>query len=118
MLERVTLENGVVAYQSPLLAQAGVLHGFSTRIGGVSDGPFSSMNLGVAGKPEESQRDTTSNIVMNYRLLMTSLGCPSAMLRAWVSQVHGRMVELIEREPESEYSETLEAEVRDRFSGQ
>jgi len=39
-------------------------------------------------------------------------------LRAWVSQVHGRMVELIEREPESEYSETLEAEIRDRFSGQ
>jgi len=118
MLERVVHESGMVTYQSPLLAGAGVVHAFSTRIGGVSDGPFVSLNLGVAGKPEETQRDTASNIATNYRLLQKALGCSSTMLRAWVSQVHGRMVELIEREPESEYSETLEAEIRDRFSGQ
>jgi len=49
--------------------------------------------------------------------LQVALGCPEA-LRAWVRQVHGRNVELLEREPEGEYGETLEAEVRDRFSGQ
>ncbi len=45
------------------------------------------------------------------------MGCENS-LRAWVWQVHGRNVELLEREPETEYGETLEAEVRDRFSGQ
>jgi YfiH family protein len=116
MLERVVHLNGLVTYQSPLLQEIGVTHAFSTRVGGMSEGPFASLNLGAVGN--ESQRDTEANIAGNYRLLMEALECPPGTLRAWVSQVHGRMVELIEREPENEYAETLEAEVRDRFSGQ
>ena len=49
MLERMVHSNGVVTYQSPLLAAAGVVHGFSTRIGGVSEGVFDSLNLGNPG---------------------------------------------------------------------
>lgn len=114
MLQRIVHFNGVVTWQSPLLNAAGVVHGFSTRVGGVSSGPFGSLNL---GNPGEGEKDSEENLRENYRRLQEALGCADAM-RAWVRQVHGRNVELLEREPEGEYGETLEAEVRDRFSGQ
>ncbi len=115
MLERVVHVNGVVTYQSPLLRAAGVVHGFSTRIGGVSEGVFASLNLGNPGG--EGMRDLEGNIVENILRLQAGIGV-GGMMRAWVRQVHGRSVEMLEREPEGEYGETLEAEVRDRFSGQ
>lgn len=116
MLERVLHPNGVVTYQSPLLRQAGVVHAFSSRIGGLSEGPFASLNLGITGS--DALRDSDANVAANYRLLLEAIACRPGTLRAWVSQVHGRSVELIEREPENEYAETLDAEIRDRFSGQ
>jgi YfiH family protein len=116
MLERVVHENGVVTYQSPLLRAAGVRHGFSTRRGGVSEGPFAGLNLGNPG--QGADQDAPANIAANYALLQDALDCPPAVRRAWVNQVHGRMVELIEPEPENEYGETLDAELRDRFAGQ
>jgi len=116
MLERTVHANGVVTYQSPLLREAGVRHAFSTRTGGVSEGPFASLNLGNPGG--EVLQDAAEHIRENYRRLQEAIGCDERVLRAWVRQVHGRAVELIEREPENEYAETLEAEIRDRFSGQ
>ena len=119
MLERVVHENGVVTYQSPLLRDAGVVHAFSTRIGGVSEPPFEFLNLFLnRGNPSGCERqDPDANVEENYRRLQAAIGAQQ-MLRAWVRQVHGRSVELLEREPENEYGESLEAEVRDRFSGQ
>ena len=38
-------KNGVVFLTFPKLVKAGVCHGFSTRIGGVSEGHLSSMNF-------------------------------------------------------------------------
>jgi len=106
---------GVVTYQSPLLRSLGVVHAFSTRIGGHSPPPFNSMNL---GNPTGCDvQDENANLEENYRRLMNAIGA-APMLRAWVKQVHGRSVELLEREPEGEYGETLEAEIRDRFCGQ
>lgn len=115
MLQRVTHSNGVLTYQSPLLTGAGVPHAFSTRIGGVSTGAFASLNL---GNPVEVEKDPADIVQENYRRLLTAIGCPADMPRAWVKQVHGGMVELIDLEGENEYGETLEAEIRDRFSGQ
>jgi polyphenol oxidase len=116
MLQRTTHPHGVVTYQSGLLHHGQVRHAFSTRIGGVSSGPFAALNL---GNPSDSpEQDSSSNIAENYRRLQEALHCPKHTLRAWVRQVHGRSVELIEREPENEYGETLDAEIRDRFSGQ
>jgi hypothetical protein len=115
MLERIEHSNHVVMYQSPLLRGAGVPHAFSTRVGGVSSGPFHALNLGNPGGVE--QQDAASNILENYRLLQQAIGADH-MPRAWVQQVHGRHVELLEREPENEYAETFESEIRDRFSGQ
>ena len=115
MLQRTTHSNGVATYQSPLLLQRGIVHAFSTRVGGVSPAPFDSLNLGNPSGCES--QDENPNLEENYGRLMAAIGA-SQMLRAWVKQVHGRSVEMLEREPESEYGETLEAEVRDRFSGQ
>lgn len=53
MLERVTLDNGVVAYRSPLLAATGVVHAFTTRLGGVSATPFDTMNFQPASRSVE-----------------------------------------------------------------
>jgi polyphenol oxidase len=115
MLQRVEHSSGVMIYQSPLLLAAGVTHAFSTRVGGLSSPPFDSLNL---GNPSACpQQDDQSHLVDNYRMLQEAIDAAD-MLRAWVNQVHGRTVELLEREPENEYAETLEAEVRDRFSGQ
>ena len=55
-------ENGVVFLQSPVLSQCGGLaHGFSTRYGGVSQGIYSSLNLGHA------RGDEMENVLENYR---------------------------------------------------
>jgi YfiH family protein len=85
MLQRVE-QNGCVFYLSPLLARAGVPHAFSTRIGGVSSGPFASLNL---GNPSDSEiKDTADNIATNYRRLHEAIGCADRA-RCFVHQVHG-----------------------------
>lgn len=118
MLERKVYPNGVVVYLSPLLKEAKVRHAFSTRVGGVSTGAFASLNLGNPSASDSAPQDEGENIAENYRRMQEAISCPRGTMRAWVRQVHGRNVELIEREPENEYAETVEAEVRDRFSGQ
>ncbi len=85
MLQRQCAENGVVYYRSPLLQRIGVRHAFSTRIGGVSQAPFDSLNL---GNPQGDVRDLTANIDTNYRLLQSAIGCQECTRRA-VDQVHG-----------------------------
>ncbi len=117
MLERTTHSNGVVTFRSPLLRAAGVKHAFSTRIGGVSTGPCASLNLGNPSPAEGGLKDSPENIQENFRRLLAALDCP-ALPRAWVTQVHGRRVERIAPEPDTEYAETLPAEIRDRYSGQ
>ncbi|MDF2908158.1 MAG: hypothetical protein K0R34_3479 [Herbinix sp.] len=56
----------------PVLSQIPYLkHGFSTRIGGVSDGMFSSMNLGRGLGPIKDEKE---NVVENYRRISKSIG--------------------------------------------
>jgi YfiH family protein len=77
------VRNGVRFYVSPLLESRGVRHAFSTRIGGVSDGPFSSLTLGSpAGSRESRER-----VLENWRRLQDACGCPGRV--AEVHQVHG-----------------------------
>jgi copper oxidase (laccase) domain-containing protein len=99
-LSRVEHASGVVTYQSPLLEAATggrIVHGFSTRIGGVSAGEFAALNFGNAAGAERG--DDPEHIAENFLRLQKALGA-KAMSRACVKQVHGRAVELIEREPE------------------
>jgi polyphenol oxidase len=89
VIERVELAGGIVVYQSPLLRAAGVPHAFSTRIGGVSTGPFASMNLGNPGG--QAQQDHHENIAENYRRLQRAMGCEHRK-RYFAHQVHGATV--------------------------
>jgi polyphenol oxidase len=83
MLLRTTTA-GVTFYRSTLLAH--VPHAFSTRLGGVSVGPFTSLNLGNPnGCPVQ---DDLANIAENYRRLQAAIGCEGRS-RAQVHQVHG-----------------------------
>ncbi|MBI5512009.1 MAG: peptidoglycan editing factor PgeF [Deltaproteobacteria bacterium] len=69
--------------QAPLLLSVGnVVHGFSTREGGVSVGAYSSLNLG------QHVGDQRPAVVENRARLLAGLGC---VAQRWVSlsQVHG-----------------------------
>ncbi len=59
---------------SALKDEPGIRHGFSTRLGGVSKGIFSSMNLGF------NRGDSEENVQENYRLLCAALGMPTERL--------------------------------------
>ena len=89
VLERVTFDNGVIAYVSPLLRAAGVPHAFSSRLGGVSEGPFASLNLGNPGGCP--QQDSGDNITENYRRLQSAIGC-GGRRRVFTHQMHGPLV--------------------------
>ena len=88
MLHAITYANGVVCFRSELLDAAGVPHAFSTRIGGISDGIFSSLNL---GNPTGPIRDSETNISENYRRLLAAIGIQDRQL-CRVQQVHGREI--------------------------
>ena len=66
------LQNGVKIVQFPALdAFSGELrHGFSTRYGGVSEGMFSTMNLGFG------RGDSDDNVRENFRRLFAAIGIP------------------------------------------
>ncbi|HEV8291261.1 MAG TPA: peptidoglycan editing factor PgeF, partial [Tepidisphaeraceae bacterium] len=93
-LGRRIADNGVVFYASPLLERIGVPHAFSTRIGGVSAGIFSSLNL---GNPSGTVLDSSDHIAENYRRLMEAAGCEGKVKRS-VFQVHGADVVWMNRE--------------------
>ncbi|MGE5049703.1 MAG: peptidoglycan editing factor PgeF [Deltaproteobacteria bacterium] len=76
---------------SRLLSLAGVAHGFSLREGGVSTGPFSSLNLG------RSVGDADQAVLENHRLLRQAAGLGAEIATA--RQVHGdRIVDELGRE--------------------
>lgn len=68
---------------STLLEEHGFVHGFSTREGGVSEGPFGSLNLG------RTVGDDPAHVAENTRRFVAALGGPRLFE---VSQVHGREV--------------------------
>lgn len=77
-------------YQSELLKPYGqVTHGFFTRHGGVSSGPFDSLNFGM------SRGDTLDNVVENKRRLSTHFNVPEEHV-ILMHQVHGNEIHLIE----------------------
>lgn len=57
-------------------------HGYSTRLGGVSEGVFSSLNLGFR------RGDSDENVQENYRRICGSIGIPLESL-VFTDQVHG-----------------------------
>ncbi len=85
-LIRTVYENKVVTYRSPLLAEAGVPHAFTTRIGGVSPKPYDSLNL--AAMVNDPDADDSKNVAANFRKVRKALNC-RRHIRVQVNQVHG-----------------------------
>ncbi len=80
---------GVVFYQSELLnAAGGVAHGFSTRYGGVSQGVFSSLNLGHA------RGDDREAVLENYRRFCAATGTDVQNL-VFTKQVHRDDIQIV-----------------------
>lgn len=76
---------GLPLLRSPLLDRAGLpLHGFTTRRGGVSTGPFATLNLGRGTEDDEAA------VAENHRLLAGALGLARPVNR--ITQVHGVQV--------------------------
>lgn len=67
---------------------SGIPHAFSTRVGGVSEGIFRSLNLGNPSDLPAERRDPPSNIRENFRRILAAMGCEGRMLTE-VHQVHG-----------------------------
>lgn len=89
ILRRHEHANGVVTYRSDRLREVGVRHAFSTRIGGLSEGPFASLNLGYLTK-DDAPDDNTS-VAENFRRLRRAIGCERD-IRVQARQVHGNRV--------------------------
>ena len=62
-----SIKNNLTFYSSEKMNEIpGLVHGFSSRHGGVSEGRFSSLNFGL--------QDQESAVTENYRLAMEALG--------------------------------------------
>jgi YfiH family protein len=85
-----TASNGVPLLRAPTLQGDEAMHGFTTRIGGVSASPFATLNLG------RGVGDVPERVEANRRRVMEALGCdPAGQVEA--SQVHGREVAVVTR---------------------
>ena len=80
--------DGLLVYQSGLIQSA---HGFTTRLGGVSEGHLASMNLG------QRRGDTMENVLKNYAILGEAIGFDPHQVVCAV-QVHRDDVRLATRE--------------------
>ena len=69
-------------------AAGGVRHGFSTRLGGVSEGMWESLNLGV------SRGDDPDHVRENYRRFFAAVGVDGGRI-AMTNQIHGGVVRCI-----------------------
>lgn len=69
-------------------AAGGAVHGFSTRLGGVSEGMWASLNLGV------SRGDDPEHVRENYRRFLGAIGADGDKL-VMTNQVHGDVVRTV-----------------------
>ena len=80
--------NGITyGFSDGIAAAGGVVHGFSTRMGGVSEAPYDSLNLGFL------RGDMRENVVENYRRFCDALGADVDGL-VLSNQVHSDVVRL------------------------
>lgn len=94
MLELIAARNGVHFVRSSLLAATGVPHGFTTRLGGVSEPPCDTLDLAA---PDPGS-DTAEAIAVNFDRATTAIGCAGHQIIR-VTQVHGDAVLPVKRQP-------------------
>ncbi len=81
-------KNGLTILIAEQLSAGGVVHGFSTRPGGVSAPPFDSLNLGLG------RGDDVSCVRENFRRFCAAIGADEAKL-VCSRQVHGDAVRVV-----------------------
>ncbi|MCC6677945.1 MAG: peptidoglycan editing factor PgeF [Phycisphaerales bacterium] len=69
-------------------------HGFSTRAGGVSGGPFESLNFGNPAELAAERKDPPENIRANFGRLLAVIGAGGRRV-VQVHQVHGAGVRVV-----------------------
>ena len=84
-------QRGPIAYleSEEFSLSPSILHGFCTRIGGVSDGPYATLNV----SPREG--DPPERVRMNWQRLASAFGIPCEQFFV-VNQVHGESFLIIE----------------------
>ena len=78
-----------IGHFQALFSEESLVHGFSTRFGGVSPSPFDSLNLGV------NTEDKIRNIQLNQNRFLNALDIPKSRL-AIPRQIHNDRVEYVE----------------------
>lgn len=85
-------ENGTPVLQFSIFNQTGMVnHGFSTRLGGVSEGIYESMNLGF------SRGDDLKNVEENYNRIAKTIGVSTEQM-VCSDQTHTTNVKIITKE--------------------
>ncbi len=82
---RLVERGGVKLFISEKLENAGAVHGFTTRVGGVSDGDYASLNLRI------NCSDSRENVDKNYDFLAKTLGFDTGSV-VMSRQVHGKLI--------------------------
>jgi len=80
--------NGLVTYHFELLAVEGLKHAIFTRLGGVSQGPFATLNVG------RSVGDDPAAVAENLARILAHLGLDAGQV-ATAYQVHGNRVAVV-----------------------
>lgn len=84
-------EEKVVYLKFPLFEKHGLIHGFSTRFGGVSEGDLSSMNLSF------SRGDKEENVRENYKRIGKAIGFDPKRL-VFSDQIHKSTIHKVTKE--------------------
>lgn len=84
-------KNGVVYYTFPSLEKEGIVHGFSTRYGGVSKGIYASMNLSF------QRGDEVEHVMENHRRFAEAVGYDKDRL-VFSDQIHETTVRRVTEE--------------------
>jgi hypothetical protein len=83
MIQEITIkENGFAWIQAEPLLQLGLLHGFSTRLGGSSQEPYGTLNLGL------HVNDNQKTVIANRAGWAKAMGF-SLDKSVWGEQIHG-----------------------------
>jgi YfiH family protein len=93
--------NNLIVYQSSLLKfWNGIYHGFSTRVGGVSNSPYNTLNLGL------SVGDISENVHKNRELFFQALKSDSQQSAQGV-QIHGNTIQIVDHPGTFESTDAL-----------
>ena len=93
--------NDLIVYQSALLnSWNGICHGFSARVGGVSNSPYNTLNLGL------SVGDIPENVHKNRELFFQALKSDPQQSAQGI-QVHGNTIQIVDHPGTFESADAL-----------